>query len=530
LTSTEPLPMPDKLSIPVIKTPYVSKLAKDYLSGNNLGGLNPGIPNLEQLQAKANERVFAQESRTVLVEALLNQYKNDGVSLSEDSEVLKNIQSLLLPNTFSVTTGQQIHIFLGPLFFVYKIQSLLALAKRFNSNTSSQTVVPVFWMASEDHDLAEINYVKLYGETYSWEPTAGNAVGRITCDGLPEIINRLEARADKNAENEALYALFRKHYVDGKKLSAATRSLLHELFEDQGLIIIDPDDSSLKKQFLPAIKQEIEDKILFNSGKEQTKILKQNGYEPRVNAQEINFFWLDDNQRVKLKVKNNQIFKDNTEVEISKEEIYATPEKISPNVLTRPLYQETILPNILYLGGSAEIEYWLPLQEAFKQLGLQYPLLMQRDSMLILSSKNLEAIEKNGFVWNELFQSEQEIAKVFFAKHEHESGKITSLIAGMQNHLDELKTDLEKKETPGIVHREVNELQKGIAKLARIISEEELKVQKENVTVSKLLKLKVKFFDSKQERDEFVISYPFVLQQQFSKTEDIQPELILKIR
>lgn len=68
--------------------------------------------------------------------------------------------------------------------------------------------------------------------------------------------------------------MFRKHYV-GKKLSAATRSLLHELFEDQGLIIIDPDDSSLKKQFLPAIKQEIEDKILFNSGKEQTKILKQ---------------------------------------------------------------------------------------------------------------------------------------------------------------------------------------------------------------------------------------------------------------
>jgi len=522
--------MPDKLSIPVIQTPYVSKFTRDYLSGKQLGGFTLGNPTLNQLKKKAGERVFLQELRTTLVNALFNQYKNDGVTLKPDSEVYKNIQSLQNSDTFSVTTGQQIHIFLGPLFFVYKIQSLLALSKLFNKNNKTYSSVPVFWMASEDHDLAEINYVKLYGETFTWETEAGSAVGRIHCDGLPELIDRLEARADKNPENEALYALFRKHYVIGKKLSAATRSLLHELFEDQGLIILDPDDAILKQSFLPIVKQEIENKILFNSGKEQTRILKQNSYEPRVNAQEINFFWLDNKQRIKLKINQGQITKDQTTEVLLKTEIFSQLEKLSPNVLARPLYQETILPNILYLGGSAEIEYWLPLQEAFAKFGLQYPVLMQRDSMLILSAKNIEAIEKNGFVWHELFKSEQEIANVFFAKHEHESGKVASLIAGMQTHLDELKSDLENKETPGIIHREVNELQKGIAKLSRIIAEEELKVQKENVSLSKLLKLKVKFFDSKQERDEFVISYPFILQQQFDKTDEILPELFLKIR
>ena len=350
LTSLEQLKMSDNFSIPIVNTHYVSKLAKDYLSGKEINTLNPGVPVLNQLIIKAAERKFSAEKRILLVDALLQQYEKDGIKLEKDSNVYKNILSLNDSHTFSFTTGQQIHIFLGPLFFLYKIQSLIGHVKNFNKNSDTFKSIPIFWMATEDHDLAEINYVKLYGETFTWETTAGNAVGRITCEGLPELIDKIEDRADKTQENTELFKLFKKHYLSHITLAAATRSLLHEIFNDEGLVIMDADDKVLKQSFANVALKDIEEKVVFNSVKEKNAILKKSGYEPRVNPQEINFFWLDSQKRIKLKIKDGQIQKEQTSEIISLEQIQKTPEKLSPNVLLRPIYQESILPNIMYLG------------------------------------------------------------------------------------------------------------------------------------------------------------------------------------
>lgn len=523
----ESLSMPQTRKVSVTETPYVSKLAKDYFLGKDLGGLSPGIPSMEQIVSKAEQKHFTTNQREVLINALYQQYKRDGVDLNPNSPVAENIESLRSGNTFTFTTGQQIHIFLGPLFFVYKIQSLIAQAKQFSAQQADIKAVPVFWMATEDHDLAEIDHVKLYGTTFTWETNLGNAVGRLKCEGLLQLIEKLEERADKNEQNADFFEMLKRHYAPGKSLAAATRGLIHELFGSDGLLIIDPDDKQLKQAFLNIAQKDIQEKIVHRFAGPTTALFKKQGYEPRVNPQEINYFWLDQDKRIKLKVQSDHIIKEDSGETISKEVIFSNIEKLSPNVLTRPLYQETILPNILFLGGSAEVEYWLPLQQAFAELGLQFPVLMQRDSVLILSSKNLEIIESNGFSWEQLFKSEKDLAEYYFEFIHQKSEKLSDRVGGMEKELSALKLELEKRSTPGTIFKEINEIQKAFSRLEKMLADEELKSQKENVTLGKILKLKAKFFDTKQERDEFVVAYPHMINYRFEKQGSLTPELFL---
>jgi len=256
----------------------------------------------------------------------------------------------------------------------------------------------------------------------------------------------------------------------------------------------------------------MENRILFQTVKDQNLSLKKSGYEPRINPQEINFFWLEENKRSKLRVKDKKVVIDNTDVEVTLMQMESTPEKLSPNVMARPLYQESILPNVLYLGGSAEVEYWLPLQAAFDLCNLQYPILMQRDSNLMISKKNLEVLEKSGFEWSDLFKPEKDIAAQYFERDAHVSDKLTKIVDTITSELVSLNKELEKERKGSTsIYKDLHELQKGVAKLSRNISEEVLLSQKQNPELNRVLKIKTKFFDTKQERDEYTLSYPQIL-------------------
>jgi bacillithiol biosynthesis cysteine-adding enzyme BshC len=489
--------------IDIAETNYVSPLTRDYLLSKDIGISNPSISNYEQIINSSNKRFFLEEKRKKLVEALLFQYKKDKVELEPNSKVYKNILSLEDENVFTFTTGQQIHIFLGPLFFLYKIHSLLRHVKNFNSISVESQVVPVFWMASEDHDLEEINYVKLYGETFKWETQSGNAVGRILCKGLDEVIDQLEARADKSEENKLIFELFRRHYLESRTLSTATRNLLHELFKDEGLIILDPDDSTLKSVFSETALKEINEGVLFENYSKAGKKLKSRGYEPRVNAQEINYFWLKNGLRSKLKKSKDQITIQNTNEELSISDIAVNISQLSPNVITRPIYQETVLPNLAYIGGSAEIEYWLPLQTAFEKLELPFPALILRDSVINVTDKNLELVENSNMSWLDLFNDEQYIIEKVSNATSNFEDKIEIIQTNTKLILAQMKLSGIKS---GNIFREIHELEKSLDKLSKMLSEEELKLKKQEVILNKILKLKSKLIDQKQERVEFWVS------------------------
>lgn len=494
-------------SIPTTLTPYASSLTRDYLDGKEIGVTHDPVIDYSGIEKLAHSRSMSPEKRKILASRLHEQYEADGIDLDKSSMVYANIESLTNPKVFTFTTGQQLHIFLGPLFFIYKIKSLLRHVQNFNALNHGLKAVPIFWMASEDHDFEEINYVKLYGEVYRWEAKAGNAVGRMTCEGLLDVLNKLEERADKTEENSKFYGLFRKHYQPGTTLSAATRGLLHALFGDKGLLILNPDDKILKSEFKELAVSELVNRTLNTHYNLEKNKLKLAGYKPKVNALEINYFWFDNEQRAKLKTSERGFVETESGEILSLEHIENHIENLSPNVLARPLYQECILPNLLYLGGNAEIEYWLPIKSSFEALGLSFPALWLRDSVIYLSEKNVKLLQENNLSPGHLFQSESELATHYFNQENETETEMDSKLMRLAESLDAFGSDdFIKKLNSGKVFKEINEMKKAVKRLESIIEDEKIEFKKQDPNFKRLLKLKEQNFDSKPEREFYFIS------------------------
>lgn len=495
-------------SVDIWATDYLSKATKDYILGTGNPEIFPPQPTLQLVLDKSLTKVFSKNERENLVKILLKQYKNDEIKLSKTSKVFKNIILLENENVFSVTTGQQIHIFLGPLFFLYKIKSLLKIASEFNKQKTVNKVVPIFWMASEDHDFEEISSVKLYGKEYRWQAKQGNAVGRIACEGLPQLITSLEERADKTPLNNKMFSLFRKFYTPQNTLAKATRCILHDIFKDEGLIIINPDDDELKKVAVKTLKNELKNNVIFTKAKEQSELLKKSGYKPVLNPQKTNYFWLENGKRHKLKETNDGDFEIKEQKKISLNEISKTPEKLSPNVLSRAIYQETVLPNLVYVAGSTEIEYWLLLTKVFEKSGLQFPVLFLRDSAVILSEKTYNDIKKLKLNPEDFFESHKNILKKVSIEFGNKANEIEDELKKALKNAENLKTKMIDFGYEKIkVELNVKQLENVISKLKNFIQNEEnlLNFSPSN---DKLVKIKDKFFEAKQERIDFVIEYP----------------------
>ena len=243
-------------TIPFSDTGYFSKIIIDYLSQDEkLAPFYNNYPNLNGFKKQLEEKRLSvrTESRTTLVEALKNQYKDS--STSEKSK--KNIELLESEKTFTVTTGHQLNLFTGPLYFLYKIVSAINLSKQLKEAFPKDNFVPVYWMATEDHDFEEINYFNFNGKKVSWNLNSSGGVGRLSTQGLEEVLAVFSAQLGTTKNANYLRELFRKTYIEHTTLTEATRYLANELFSDYGLVIVDGDDVNLKREFLPFIKDEL---------------------------------------------------------------------------------------------------------------------------------------------------------------------------------------------------------------------------------------------------------------------------------
>jgi len=227
-----------KQTIPYNKTGYFSKLTCDYLAEKetvkSFYGAFPKLENFgEQLETKGI--TFSSESRKVLVKQLKLQYKNTTTS----EATLSNIKSLSETNTFTITTGHQLNLFSGPLYFLYKIFSVINLSEKLKKAFPKSNFVPVYWMATEDHDFDEINYFNLFGKKFHWNRKDGGAVGELSTEGLDLVLNNLEKALGKSKNAKELCSLFSNAYLNHSTLSEATRYLGNELFSEYGLVILD---------------------------------------------------------------------------------------------------------------------------------------------------------------------------------------------------------------------------------------------------------------------------------------------------
>lgn len=358
-------------------------------------------------------------NRQVLAEVLTEQYKKSGQAAH--NSVSANIDLLQKKTTYTVTTGHQLNIFTGPLYFIFKIITAINLAKELKAHFPENDFIPVYWMASEDHDFAEINHTYIAGKKIRWDIETKGATGRIATKEIGSTLKEYLGTLGVSDHADQLGRAMLKAYIEQATLADATRSIVNSLFAEYGLIILDADDSRLKRQFSDFILRDITGQHSFKNISEVNDKLHNIGLETQVNPREINFFYLKDELRERIVFDQGNYIILNTDLMFTPEEleieIQNNPERFSPNVVMRPLYQEVILPNLAYIGGAAEIVYWLQLKQNFDFYKIDFPILLLRNSAIITSNSLTTKLNRLDLGFHEIFKDTEKLKKEWVSSH-----------------------------------------------------------------------------------------------------------------
>ncbi|AUC83904.1 bacillithiol biosynthesis cysteine-adding enzyme BshC [Polaribacter sp. ALD11] len=432
--------------IPFKNTGFFSKTMLDYLEKKDT--IQPFYNNFPDItgfhnQIEEKEKSYRLQSRLVLVDALKKQYHNFDVS----EKTQENIALLKLKNTFTITTGHQLNLFTGPLYFLYKIISAINLAEELGHKFPEKNFVPVYWMATEDHDFDEINYFNFEGKKVKWTREDGGAVGRFSTDGLEDVLAVFANQLGGSKNAKYLKELFSKGYLEHNNLADATRFIANDLFKEYGLVIIDGDDKDLKNLFIPFVKDELENETSFKEVSKTISKLEEN-YKIQVNPREINLFYLSKNSRERIIFENGVYKVNNTDITFSKTEILKevdeNPLAFSPNVIMRPLYQEVILPNLCYLGGGGEIAYWFELKNYFEKVNVPFPILLLRNSVQVIAEKQQKKLDNLTISHEELFLNQHELLSKKVIENADIEVDFNEKIQYLENQFSELKVVAEK--------------------------------------------------------------------------------------
>ncbi|MFB9843477.1 bacillithiol biosynthesis cysteine-adding enzyme BshC [Mucilaginibacter ginsenosidivorans] len=425
-------------------TGFFSQTVIDYLEDKpELRPFYSYRPDMEGFrQILKDEKVSA--DRELLVEVLLKQYGNVSDTGKFPLQGVRGQIALLKEsNTYTITTGHQLNIFAGPLYFIYKIVTAIKLARQLKETFPDKTFVPVYWMASEDHDFAEINYTNIGGKKVHWWYEATGATGRINPDTMRQALNQYKGVLGLEHHAAELAEIVEKAYSGFDKLADATRYLVNALFGQYGLVIIDADDHRLKQQFAHIIEEDIIGENSFKNISATNEQLVKLGVHIQVNPREINFFYLADGLRERIVFEDGLYKVLNTEIGFSKaeliQEIKNYPERFSPNVVMRPLYQEYILPNIAYIGGGAEIVYWLELKSNFDHYKVDLPALVLRNSGLIISKRTSAKIKCMELDPCELFKSTDAIKNDWVKNHSEHQLSLQGELKSFQQLFEKIK-------------------------------------------------------------------------------------------
>ena len=482
---------------------YFSKLIVDYLDQKaELKPLYNRFPTLENfnLQIEEKSKNFPIENREILAKALLNQYKK-----FETSEAtLANIELLKHSKTFTITTGHQLNLFTGPLYFLYKIVSVINLTKELKTAYPNHNFVPIYWMATEDHDFDEINYFTLKGKKIQWKKESQGPVGRLNTSGLEEVFKQFSTELGLGNNANYLRELFKKSYLEHENLADATRYLANELFKNEGLVILDGDDLELKKLFIPYAKEELLQQTSFKKVNETLPLLKE--YNVQVNPREINLFYIQDDLRERIVFEDGNYKINNTQLSFSESEILTelenNPKNFSPNVILRPLYQEVILPNLCYIGGGGELAYWLELKSNFEANNITFPILLLRNSALVATKKQVEKLEKLELNWSDVFQNQQTLVNEKTKEFSNFTIDFSEQKAFLKNQFEALYTIANKTDKSflgAVKAQEVKQL-KGLENLEKKLLKAEKRIHTEKL--ERIIKLQNELFpnQSLQER------------------------------
>ncbi len=353
--------------------------------------------------------------------------REQNLSFDAGTETLASIELLRSRDTVAVLSGQQAGLFSGPLYSVYKALTAVKMAECLRSRGIN--AVPVFWMATEDHDLAEVSNAfvidgadKLFESRF--EPKGsdkGLPVGNVKLnDSIAAMIDGLFESLPRTEFSQELSAELHRCWKPGRNFGEAFGSFLCRLLGKFGLVIVDPLDPGLKRMAAPLYVDAIrKSKAIVASLTDRSSELTSAGYHAQVMVEDDYFplFWhSDDGVRTalrrtadgRLRAKGrSESFTEDELVKIAETE----PGCFSPGVMLRPVVQDYLFPTICYFGGSAEVAYFAQNSEVYRMLGRPATTILHRQSFTFVEPKHARTLEKYGLSFSDLFEGEDEIIR-----------------------------------------------------------------------------------------------------------------------
>ena len=441
-------------SIPYSATGVFSSLVNDYISGNGTArDYVPYTPNLEGIKKAIQQRKFSAIQRQTLVSVLENQYHLLGTIKDEKNtaafeKVQANIGLLKNDNCFAVTTAHQPNLFTGPLYFFYKIIHVIKLAAELKAQFPENDFVPVYYMGSEDADLAEVGSYSIDAAKHQWKTKQTGAIGRMLVDDhLLQLLQNLEGYWTVKPDGKEALAIIKAAYKKGNTINEATLQMVHLFFGQYGLVVVQPDDAKLKSLFVEVMQKELTTQFSHTAIQPTLKSLSEN-YHVQSEGRAINLFYLKDATRNRIE-KNGELFSvvdtniQFTQAEII-QELQAYPDRFSPNVILRGAYQETIIPSVVFVGGGGELAYWMELKNVFEQAGVDYPVIILRNSFLFINDKQAKQWASLEFNIEALFNSIQALEIAFVKTQSVENLALTEHIASLTDLYKVIQQDVIK--------------------------------------------------------------------------------------
>lgn len=463
--------------------------------------------------------------RKELVNALLKQNHQ----LVEDYPAMKsNIESLLDENTFTITTGHQLCVFTGPLYYIYKLISVINLAEELNKKHPGLHFVPLYWMAAEDHDFEEINHIHLFNKKLTWQTEAKGATGDLDPETMSDLLAELKVVMGESENAKELYRIFEEAYMFNATLADATRFLVTKLFGKYGLVILDGNDSYLKGIFSPVLKDELKNQSSFRLVEATNNKLLSLNYKLQVNPRNINLFFMEDGVRERIvKAPDGHFEVVNTDLSFTEKMMFdileKQPERFSPNVVLRPLYEEYILPNVAYVGGPGEVSYWLQYRSMFEYHKVHYPVLVLRESALIIDQSMDKKLNQFHMSITDLFTSTEELVKNFI-REEAGDFDVSDLIAKSNALFSEIKNKVASvdQSLTGTVNAEEQKLLNSIEAIKKKV-QAAIRRQHE-ASVNQLKGIKEKAFPEGIPQERYQNFIPYFLQYGHSFIETLKKE------
>jgi bacillithiol biosynthesis cysteine-adding enzyme BshC len=409
-------PVRPSLTVPFTAIPRTSALFADYLYAPEKVArfYDHTWEGVEGLARLAPQIAASATGRDRLADALAEQNRAFGSS----ELALEHVEMLRRPDSVAVVTGQQAGLFGGPLFTVYKALTAIQLAARLRDR--GVAAVPVFWIASEDHDFEEVNHVTVAGrdarlETVRVEPCGhqpDQPVGNISlCAEIGERVDAFFAALPETIFTEELRRDLAAAYAPGAGFAEAFARLMAKLFAPFGVVLLDPLSPALKglasPTYLAAIQHapEIAEALV-----ERSRELVEAGYHAQVftSSDMVPLFIMEENRRRAMVRREDRFALKSGERDYTTKELLELarfcPTCMSPNVTLRPAVQDTLLPTVAYVGGPAEVAYFAQLQPVYHIVGRPMPVIVPRASATLVDRESAKTLARCEIRIEELFE------------------------------------------------------------------------------------------------------------------------------